>query len=105
MKVWCLKYFICTDSSDKQSAFDRLQNLPKAELSSVQKIAFITAITDKKIISVFCVSGGNVPPHTHTLQSAVQIKYIFPSARLSFLLAFATQEKKANQLYFYINYI
>ena len=34
----------------------------KAELSSVQKITFITAIADKKIISVFCVSGGIVLP-------------------------------------------
>ena len=32
----------------------------KAELSSVQKITFITAIADKKIISVFYVSGGIV---------------------------------------------
>ena len=26
MKVGCLKCFICTDSSDEQSAFDGLQN-------------------------------------------------------------------------------
>ena len=32
----------------------------KAELSSIQKITFITAIADKKLISVFCVSGGIV---------------------------------------------
>ena len=31
------------------------------------------------------------------LQSAVQIKYLFSSAWFSFLLKFATQEKKANQ--------
>ena len=30
----------------------------KAELSSVQKITSITAIADKKVISVFCVSEG-----------------------------------------------
>ena len=34
----------------------------KAELSSVQKITCITAMADKKIISVFCVSGGIVLP-------------------------------------------
>ena len=32
----------------------------KAEVSSVQKITCITAMADKKIISVFCVSGGKV---------------------------------------------
>ena len=32
----------------------------KAELFSVQKITFITAIAEKKIISVFCVSEGIV---------------------------------------------
>ena len=34
----------------------------KAELSSVQKITCITSMADKKIISVFCVSGGIVLP-------------------------------------------
>ena len=77
MKVWCLKCFICTNSSDEQSAFVRLYKhtiysffefalkwIPairkKAELSSIQKITFITATADKKIISVLCLSGGNV---------------------------------------------
>ena len=32
----------------------------KAELSSIQKITFITAIADKKIITVFCVYRGIV---------------------------------------------
>ena len=32
----------------------------KAEVSSVQKITCITAMADKKIISVFCVPGGKV---------------------------------------------
>ena len=34
----------------------------KAELPSVQKITCITAMADKKIISIFCVSGGIVLP-------------------------------------------
>ena len=34
----------------------------KAELPSVQEITYITAMADKKIISVFCVSGGIVQP-------------------------------------------
>ena len=34
----------------------------KAKLSSVQKITCITAMTDEKIISVFCVPGGIVLP-------------------------------------------
>ena len=82
MKVWCLKCFICTDSSDKQSAFDGIiesyyllvyklfefagEWIPairnKAELFSIKKITFFTAIADKKIISVFCVYGGIVLP-------------------------------------------
>ena len=48
----------------------------KAELSPVLKITCITAIADKKIISVFCVSGILFSP----LQSAVQIKDLFSSA-------------------------
>ena len=34
-----------------------LQSEIKQKLSSVQKITHVTAIADKKIISVFCVSG------------------------------------------------
>ena len=34
----------------------------KAELSSIQKATFITAIADKKITSVFCVFGCTVIP-------------------------------------------
>ena len=48
----------------------------KAELTAIQKITFITAIADK---------------------STVQIKYLFSSAWLSFLLEWTTQQIKANQ--------
>ena len=34
----------------------------KAELSSVQNITCITAMSDTKMISVFCASGGVVLP-------------------------------------------
>ena len=74
MQVWRLRYFICTDSSDEQSAFDGLQKITicslisffclqlnefrhsqiKQKLYSVQKITYITA--NKKIISVFLES-------------------------------------------------
>ena len=77
------------DSSDEQSVPNRatphictfisflnlqLNEIPQSEinqtLSSVPKITCITAIADKKIICVFCVSGVlSSPP-----QSAVQIK-------------------------------
>ena len=66
MKVWCLKCFICTESSDEESAFDGLYKIIicscitflslqlneflrseiKQKLSSVQKITCITAIAD-----------------------------------------------------------
>ena len=37
-----------------------VQSETKQKLSSVHKITSITAIADKKVISVFCVSGGTV---------------------------------------------
>ena len=75
-----LKMFICTDLTDEQSAFDGLKNLticpfisflslqlnefPQSEIKQnyLQFKTFITAIADKKIISVFFVSGVIVPP-------------------------------------------
>ena len=70
MKVWCLKCFVCTDSSDEQNTFDGhdyygndylfvyklfefeldkfLQLEIKQKLSSIQKITCIIAIADKK---------------------------------------------------------
>ena len=42
----------------------QLNGFPQSELkqlSSIQKITFITAIADQKIIIVFCVSGGILP--------------------------------------------
>ena len=79
MKVWCLK---CLSVRIRQmnkvhlmgyrillfarllafwvcSWMSSIRN--KAELSSIQKRTFITAITDKKIISVFCVWGYFAP--------------------------------------------
>ena len=77
MNVWWLKCFICTHSSDDQSAFDELKEIIiysftsflsfllnellqseiKQKLSSFKKNTCVTAIADKKIISMFCVSG------------------------------------------------
>ena len=46
------------------------QSEVKQKFSSIQKITYITAIADKKIISVFCVSMVFYSPP----QPAVQIK-------------------------------
>ena len=114
-KVWYLKCFVCTDSSDEQSAFIGLKKITtcsfinflslelneflkseiKQKLSPLQKITCITGISHKKIINVFCVPGGIVRPTYY--QSTVQIKYLVLSAWLSFLLEFTKQEKKTNQ--------
>ena len=51
----------------------------KQKLSSVQKIICISAITDKKIISAFCVSGVYYSPP----QSTVQINNLFSLALFS----------------------
>ena len=89
MKAGCLKYFICADSSDEQTAFvglykiiicslisffslqlnEFLQLEIRQKLSSVKKNISITAIADK-VMGVFCVSRVLYsPPH-----SAVQNK-------------------------------
>ena len=90
MKVWWLKYFVCADSWDEQSAYDRLEKITvgsfisffslylngflqseiQQKLSSFQKITCITAIADNKIISALCVSGVLCS----SPQSAAQIK-------------------------------
>ena len=113
MKVCCLKCFICTDSSDEQTAFDGLQKITicsfisflrlqlnefpqseiKQKLSSVQKVICITAIADKKTISAFLVSASVVLPTS----VCCSIKCLVSSGWLSFLLEFTMQEKKVNQ--------
>ena len=85
MKVLCLKYAICIDSSNEQSAFDGLykiiicsfisflslqlneflQSEIKQKLSSDQKITCINAIADKDIVSRILHSSP---------QSAIRIK-------------------------------
>ena len=74
MKVWYLKYFICTNSSDEQSAFDglsfisflslQLNEFPQSKIKQnyLQFKKLLTAVADKKTISVFCISGGIVLP-------------------------------------------
>ena len=75
MKVRYLQCFLCTDESDKQRTFEGLlkiiiclfmrlnelneflQSKIKQKLSSLQKTACITAIADKEMIIVFCISG------------------------------------------------
>ena len=68
----------------------------KQKLSSFQKITCITAIADKKnkVYSV-CLGVLRAP-----FQSAVQIKYLFSSAWLSFLQEFTTQEKSLSTIIF-----
>ena len=64
----------------------------KQKLSLVQKITCITAIANKKIISVFCVSGVLCSPP----QSAVQIRQ-FPQLGSIFSCNRKRKRKKANQ--------
>ena len=116
MKVWCLKSFIYMDSSDALCIWwareiitrllinflslqlnEFLQSEMKQKLSSVENIICITAIADKKIKSVFCISGVlGSPPH-----SAVQFKQLL---QLGSIFSWNPQRKrkKANQL-LYVN--
>ena len=100
-----------TDFSDEQSAFDGLwktiifsfisflrfqlneflQLEIKQKLSSVQKITYITAIADKKIISLFCVSRVLCSPS----QSAAQVKQ-FPQYGSNFSTNPQHKRKKTN---------
>ena len=102
MKVWCLKFFICANSSDEKSGLDGLicsfisflslqlneflQSEIEQKLSSIQKFTCVTAIANKKITRVFSVSGllYSLP------QSAVEIKVSL--AWLYFLLESTTED-------------
>ena len=63
-----------------------LQSEIKQKLASVPKIICITAIADKKIISVICVSGA---PHFSLLFKLVSPAWVY------FLLEHITEEKKS----------
>ena len=56
----------------KKQLNEFLQSEIKQKLSAVKKITWITAIADKKIISIFCVSGilYSPPPPSHLLFKA-----------------------------------
>ena len=90
--VLCLTCFVSINSSYEQGAFDGLKKITicsfisflslqsnkllqqseiKQKLSSVQKMNCITGIANKKVISVFYVSGVLCS----SLQSAIQAKY------------------------------
>ena len=73
--------------SDEQGAFDGLQFIIlyslqseiKEKLSSFQEIACITAILDKKIKSLFCVSGvlRSLPRSTVQIKQLRQLRSFF----------------------------
>ena len=53
----------------KKQLNELLQSEIKQKLSAVKKITWITAIADKKIISIFCVPGNCTPHLTPAVQS------------------------------------
>ena len=74
----------------KKQLNEFLQSEIKQKLSAVKKITWITAITDKKIISIFCVSGILYsPPHTCCSKQMVSLTWLY------FLLESTTEEKKS----------
>ena len=114
--VLCLTYFVSTNSSYEQDAFDGLKKITiysfisflslqsnkllqqseiKQKLSSVQKMNCITGIANKKVISVFYVSGVLCS----WLQSAIQTKYFLQFDSI-FLWKLQRRRKTTNwQLY------
>ena len=115
MKVCCLKCFFSANSSDEQSGFHGQQKIivclfisflslsvewnscnqikqKKLKKSSAQKITCITAIAEKKIISVPCVWGTMLPNYA----SAVQMKQFLPLGSFSAEIHNGKQKKLTN---------
>ena len=87
-----LKITICSFRSFLSLLLNEFLQLEiQKKVSPVQKITCITAIADKKIISVFCVTGVLCSPP----QSATEIKYFL---YLGSIFSWnPKQRRKANQ--------